>query len=105
MDRDEARFATASKTMMETKNFIDIKMQDEVRYKKPVGIYWLQSISNYFFGEPPERFGYIGYRQYRSYFINFFIYNFVRKEYATKMQYCVFSFYLTNLNNFRGSSG
>ena len=52
MDRDEARFATASKTMMETKNFIDIKMQDEVRYKKPVGIYWLQSISNYFFGIP-----------------------------------------------------
>ena len=33
MDRDEARFATASKTMIETKDFIDIKMQDEVRYK------------------------------------------------------------------------
>ena len=32
MDRDEARFATASKTMMETKNFVDIKMQDVVRY-------------------------------------------------------------------------
>ena len=53
MDRDEARFSTASKTMLETKNFVDIKMQDEVRYKKPVGIYWLQSISNYFFGNPP----------------------------------------------------
>ena len=34
MDRDEARFATASKTMMESKNFIDIRMHDEIRYKK-----------------------------------------------------------------------
>ena len=44
MDRDEARFSTASKTMMETKNFVDIKMQDEVRYKKPIGIYWNEFI-------------------------------------------------------------
>ena len=63
MDRDEARFSTASKTMMETKNFVDIKMQDEVRYKKPIGIYWLQSISNYFLETlPMMKFGYIGYR-------------------------------------------
>ena len=53
MDRDEARFATASKTMMETKDFIDIKMQDEIRYKKPVGIYWLQSFLKLFFGKAP----------------------------------------------------
>ena len=34
LDRDEARFATASKTMLETKDFIDIRMHEETRYKK-----------------------------------------------------------------------
>ena len=53
IDRDEARFATASKTMLETKDFIDIKMQDEARYKKPIGIYWAQVVSNYFLGDIP----------------------------------------------------
>ena len=86
MDRDEARFSTASKTMMETKNFVDIKMQDEVRYKKPIGIYWLQSISNYFFGNPP--YDEIWVYRLPSFFgvilSIFLIYNFVRKEYDYK---------------------
>jgi 4-amino-4-deoxy-L-arabinose transferase-like glycosyltransferase len=43
VDRDEARFAQATKQMVETDDFVDIRFQDEVRYKKPVGIYWLQS--------------------------------------------------------------
>src|ERR1700746_2414762 len=42
IDRDEARFAQASKQMIESGEYIDIRFQDEVRYKKPVGIYWLQ---------------------------------------------------------------
>src|SRR5215813_1246632 len=42
-DRDEARFAQATKQMLDTGDFIDIRLQDEVRYKKPVGIYWLQA--------------------------------------------------------------
>src|SRR5262245_5863773 len=42
-DRDEARFAQATKQMVETGDFVDIRFQDEVRYKKPVGIYWLQA--------------------------------------------------------------
>ena len=29
--------------MVETGEFVDIRFQDEVRYKKPVGIYWLQA--------------------------------------------------------------
>ena len=37
-DRDEARFAKPSKTMLETKDLVDIKMQEEPRYKKPIGI-------------------------------------------------------------------
>ena len=43
VDRDEARFAQATKQMLETKDFVDIRFQTEVRYKKPVGIYWLQA--------------------------------------------------------------
>jgi len=43
VDRDEARFAQASKQMVESGDYIDIRFQGEVRYKKPVGIYWLQA--------------------------------------------------------------
>jgi 4-amino-4-deoxy-L-arabinose transferase-like glycosyltransferase len=43
IDRDEARFVQASKQMLETGDYVDIRFQDEVRYKKPVGIYWLQA--------------------------------------------------------------
>jgi len=43
VDRDEARFAQATKQMVETSDFVDIRFQDDVRYKKPVGIYWLQA--------------------------------------------------------------
>src|ERR1700732_3894348 len=43
MDRDEARFAQATKQMIENRDYVDIRFQDEVRYKKPVGIYWLQA--------------------------------------------------------------
>ena len=45
IDRDEARFAQATKQMVETGDYVDIRFQDEVRYKKPVGIYWLQAAS------------------------------------------------------------
>src|SRR3954470_23530952 len=43
IDRDETRFAQATKQMVETGDYVDIRFQDDVRYKKPVGIYWLQS--------------------------------------------------------------
>src|SRR6185295_8357328 len=45
VDRDETRFAQATKQMVETGDFVDIRFQDDVRYKKPVGIYWLQALS------------------------------------------------------------
>src|SRR6266436_7078409 len=45
IDRDEARFAQATKQMVETSDFVDIRFQDDVRYKKPVGVYWLQAAS------------------------------------------------------------
>lgn len=43
MDRDEPRFAQATKQMLESGDYIDIRFQDEARHKKPVGIYWLQA--------------------------------------------------------------
>src|SRR5436309_11977986 len=43
VDRDEARFAQATKQMVESGDYVDIRFQEDVRYKKPAGIYWLQS--------------------------------------------------------------
>ncbi|MFE1602013.1 ArnT family glycosyltransferase [Methylobacterium sp. ID0610] len=43
MDRDEPRFAQASKQMLESGDLVDIRFQGEARHKKPVGIYWAQS--------------------------------------------------------------
>ncbi len=42
-DRDEARFVQATKQMLESGDYVDIRLQDEPRYKKPIGIYWLQA--------------------------------------------------------------
>lgn len=49
-DRDEARFAQASRQMVESGNYVDIRFQDEARNKKPVGIYWLQAAAAKVFG-------------------------------------------------------
>ena len=43
MDRDEPRFAQASRQMLDSGDLVDIRFQDEARNKKPVGIYWLQA--------------------------------------------------------------
>lgn len=43
LDRDEPRFAQASRQMLETGDFVDIRFQEEARHKKPVGIYWMQT--------------------------------------------------------------
>lgn len=51
-DRDEARFVQATKQMMETGNFIDIHFQDAPRYKKPIGVYWLQAATLKIFSLP-----------------------------------------------------
>ncbi len=42
-DRDESRFAQATKQMIETGDFIDIRNGTEARNRKPIGIYWLQA--------------------------------------------------------------
>lgn len=43
LDRDESRFAQASKQMLESGDPIDIRFGHVPRYKKPAGIYWLQA--------------------------------------------------------------
>ena len=50
MDRDESRFAQASRQMVESGDIVTIRFQDELRAKKPAGIYWLQSASAALFG-------------------------------------------------------
>lgn len=45
LDRDEPRFSQASKQMIETGDYVDIRFQDEARYKKPIGIHWMQVAS------------------------------------------------------------
>ncbi|WP_374442621.1 glycosyltransferase family 39 protein [Stella sp.] len=42
-DRDEARFVQATRQMLDTGDFVQIRFQDEARNKKPVGIHWLQA--------------------------------------------------------------
>lgn len=54
-DRDEARFAQASKQMRETGDLVDIRFQGEPRYKKPIGIYWLQAGAAALVGAPLDR--------------------------------------------------
>ncbi len=45
LDRDESRFAQATAQMLESRDFVVIRYQDQPRFKKPVGIYWLQAAS------------------------------------------------------------
>lgn len=43
MDTDEARFAQATRQMVETGDYVSIQLQDEERNRKPVGVHWLQA--------------------------------------------------------------
>lgn len=45
VDRDETRFAQSTRQMVASNDYIDIPFQDGKRYKKPIGIYWLQAAS------------------------------------------------------------
>ncbi|HVV26497.1 MAG TPA: glycosyltransferase family 39 protein [Rhizomicrobium sp.] len=45
LDRDESRFAQSSRQMVESGNLVDIRFGHVPRYKKPIGIYWLQAAS------------------------------------------------------------
>ena len=51
MDRDEARYMQSSRQMLHSGDIITIRFQEELRAKKPAGIYWMQSASAAFFGD------------------------------------------------------
>ena len=55
LDRDEARFAQATAQMLETRDFVVIHYQDQPRFKKPVGIHWLQAASVSLLSSPEAR--------------------------------------------------
>lgn len=55
LDRDESRFAQATSQMLETGDYVVIKFQDQPRFKKPVGIHWLQAISVKAFSDAEDR--------------------------------------------------
>jgi 4-amino-4-deoxy-L-arabinose transferase-like glycosyltransferase/protein-S-isoprenylcysteine O-methyltransferase Ste14 len=41
--RDESRFAQPAKQMVESGDYVDIRLQEAARYRKPIGMYWLQA--------------------------------------------------------------
>lgn len=54
VDRDEARYAQATTQMLETGDFVDIRLHDQPRHYQPAGIYWLQALTVKLTGaEPP----------------------------------------------------
>jgi 4-amino-4-deoxy-L-arabinose transferase-like glycosyltransferase len=42
-DRDESRFVQATRQMLDSGDFVDIRNGTEARNRKPIGIYWLQA--------------------------------------------------------------
>lgn len=55
LDRDESRYAQATAQMLESGDYVDIRFQDEPRWKKPVGIYWMQAAAVTLTGGPEAR--------------------------------------------------
>ena len=55
IDRDESRFAEATAQMLESGDFVTIHFQDQPRFKKPVGIYWLQAAAVSAFSRVEDR--------------------------------------------------
>lgn len=54
MDRDESRFIQATRQMAETGDYVVVRFLDELRAKKPVGIYWLQTVAVEVFSHPAD---------------------------------------------------
>jgi 4-amino-4-deoxy-L-arabinose transferase-like glycosyltransferase len=57
LDRDESRFAQSSRQMVESGDPVDIRLGHVPRYKKPVGIYWLQAGATKLAGLIPGNLG------------------------------------------------
>ncbi|ANP45755.1 ArnT family glycosyltransferase [Candidatus Viadribacter manganicus] len=55
IDRDEPRFAQASRQMIESGDFVEVRYQDTPRNLQPAGIYWLQVAAVSVFGDVDAR--------------------------------------------------
>src|SRR4051812_22821936 len=55
LDRGESRLAQATAQMLESRDFVVIRFQDAPRFKKPVGIHWLQAASVEILSSPEAR--------------------------------------------------
>lgn len=55
LDRDESRFAQATAQMLEQDDFVVIRFQDQPRFKKPIGIHWMQAAAVSTFGDAGQR--------------------------------------------------
>src|SRR5436305_1862366 len=58
VDRDEPRFAQATRQMIGSGDYVEPKFGDRGRYKKPIGIYWLQAAAVRFVGRPDAIWAY-----------------------------------------------
>ncbi len=58
LDRDEVLFSQASRQMVASGDVVDIRFADMPRYKKPVGIYWLQALAAKATGAPDAIWSY-----------------------------------------------
>ena len=54
IDRDEARYAQSVVQMVETGDYVDIRFQEEPRYKKPIGAYWAQAAAIHLTGQADD---------------------------------------------------
>ena len=50
VDRDEARYLQATRQMLQTHDFVQIRFQDQPRNLQPIGIYWLEAAAASLFG-------------------------------------------------------
>ncbi len=55
LDRDESRFAQATSQMLETGDYVDIRFQEDPRWKKPIGIHWMQAAVVGVISDPADR--------------------------------------------------
>lgn len=51
IDRDEAHFAQATRQMLQTGQYFQIRFQEKTRFQKPPGINWLQAVSVKWFSD------------------------------------------------------
>ena len=55
LDRDEPRYMESAAQMLQTGDYVDVRIQDQPRYLHPAGIYWLEAACVAATGAPRQR--------------------------------------------------